>query len=130
MRQPLPVPISDPKPNKYHAQPTYYLDIRYDSRAEAERARELDQMVSAHAIFLWMPHPVLRLGPARIRYTPDFMVVARGGEKFWYEDVKGKETERFKVIRQLWFAHGPAPLHVLKRDRQSATGWACETIGE
>ena len=59
-----------------------------------------------------MPQPPVLLGPAHVLYVPDFLVIEPRGSWFFI-DVKGVETQRFKVVKQLWAAHGPAPLHVI-----------------
>ena len=72
--------------------------------------------LATRQIAWWMPQPRVLLGLARVRYVPDFLVIDPGGSWF-FVDVKGVETERFQVIRQLWGVHGPAPLHVIYRKK-------------
>ena len=55
------------------------------------------------------PKVILELG---ITYTPDFVYYESGC--LVYEDFKGVETERFKLIKKLWKLHGPTVLRVTK----------------
>lgn len=110
--------------SKYRNQRTEYRGRTYDSKAEADRAAELDVMQRSDAIRAFVPQPALQLTDS-VRYTADFLVVDCDGNA-WYEDVKGVETERFRVIRQLWPSTAPLELHVLKRRRGG--GWDREII--
>ena len=61
-------------------------------------------------------------------YVPDFLVLARddGGElDARFEDVKGVETARFRLVRKLWPKYGPCDLHILTR---KGSGWSAEII--
>jgi len=99
--------------NKYRAKRTEYGGRTYASKAEAARAQTLDLLLKAGEVCEWSPQPLVVLGPAKIKYRPDFHVY--GPQGVWYEDVKGVEDRRFKVIKQLWRVHGPAPLHVIHK---------------
>ena len=50
---------------------------------------------------------------AEITYRPDFDYLEAGRRV--YEDVKGVETEAFRLKCKLWRHFGPGPLRVLKR---------------
>lgn len=108
--------------------PTYYDGVRYDSRAEAERAAELDMLVQQGTFRLVVRQPTFRLGCAENVYRPDFLVIARYGH-VWCEDVKGVETAKFRRDRKLWAAYGRCPLKIMRRHRRGSTGsWAVEHI--
>ena len=113
-----------PKPSKMRNVPTEYAGRRYASKAEARRARELDALRQSGEVRFWIPQPIFSLGPAGIVYRPDFLVVPdRGGA--WAEDVKGRETERFRLIKKVWMEHGPCDLRILRLVRGA---WETETV--
>jgi hypothetical protein len=106
------------RPSKYRAKRTEYNGVLYASKAEANRAAELDLLLKAGNILDWIPQPMVRLGVPENVYRPDFLVIAQrggvlghGGDA-WYEDVKGAETAKFKRDKKLWKAYGRLPLHV------------------
>lgn len=99
--------------NKYHAVKTTVDGITFDSKAEARRYGELKLMHRAGEIrgFGIQPSFVLSGG---IRYRPDFIVCGKDGT-VWAEDVKGVETQAFKLKRKLWEKEYPwLPLRVVK----------------
>jgi hypothetical protein len=109
--------------NKYHARRTEYGGQVYDSRGEAEYARQLDLRKAAGAIRDWrrgMPWTLLESPTGRkrdgIEYTPDFHVWDAQGA-FTAVDFKGMETEVFKLKAKLWrYAYPTVPLFVVKAD--------------
>jgi hypothetical protein len=112
---PGPAAAPAPRPgNKYHARITEYNGIRYDSRAEAKYAEGLDLAVRAGVIRGWCRQVAFRLGPARIAYRADFLVFGADGVAVAV-DVKGVVTERFRLIKSLWAAHGPCDLRVVHK---------------
>jgi hypothetical protein len=98
--------------NKYRAVRTEYQGQRYDSRAEAKYAEQLDLAVRAGAIRGWCRQVAFRLGPARISYRCDFLVFGADGVAVAV-DVKGVVTERFSIIKRLWAVYGPCDLQVV-----------------
>jgi hypothetical protein len=56
----------------------------------------------------------VRLSAAGIRYVADFHVRDLVNMRDLFLEAKGMETERFRVIKQLWREYGPAPLLVFK----------------
>ncbi len=114
------------KKNKYQNTPEYHDGVRYASQIEARRAKELDLLLVAGDIFDWIAQPTRRLGVAENVYKPDFLVIGKAavgwtdgdGEVFmpdaWYEDVKGRETAKFKRDVKLWRRFGRLPLRILK----------------
>jgi len=99
---------------------TTYNGQRYQSKREAYRAWELDQLLATGRILRWeRPAPIaLVIGPTRaetVTYKPDFRVWAPDGT-YWYEDVKGFETYPFKLKLNLWRERMPDALHVRYAD--------------
>ncbi len=110
-------PIS--KSRKYRNKPTEYNGLRYDSKAEARRAQELDFLEGAGEIAFWIRQPTFYLGCPENVYRADFLVVHTGNYPkhqgvAHVEDVKGRETPKFKRDRKLWAAYGPCELHIKK----------------
>jgi len=88
------------KPNKYRNAITMADGIRFDSKAEARRYRELKLMKHSDNISGFGLQPSFIIGP-EIRYRPDFIVCDKQG-KVWVEDVKGKETEAFVMKAKMF----------------------------
>lgn len=126
LRQPKPAGGKPPRGrSKYKAQKATYRGLHYDSRAEAAYAKHLDRERAVRRILWWVKAPTFRLGVPENVYRPDFLVVAEGwyrrGEESWYptatvylDDVKGKETPKFRRDKKLWASYGPTTLRVVK----------------
>ena len=100
-------------PNKYRAQKTTVDGITFDSKAEATRYCQLKQAQRAGKIRWFTRQPSFLL-PGGHRYRPDFMVCDSIGN-MWVEDVKGFETEAFRLKRDLWRETFPGfPLKIIK----------------
>jgi hypothetical protein len=80
------------KPNKYRNAITMADGIRFDSKAEARRYRELKLLKAAGEIqwFNRQPSFVIARGA---RYIPDFIVCGKDGV-LWVEDVKSPVTAK------------------------------------
>ena len=115
------IPAFPVKRNKYNAKATLYRGWRFDSKAEAKYAEDLDRQVKAAEVHFWM-----RQVPFDIteddRYKCDFLVFYTDGSVAAI-DVKGVETESWRRTRRLWIKYGPVPLHVVKRNRITETLW-------
>jgi len=87
-------------PRKYRNVKTEVDGITFDSRAEANRYCELKMLQAAGKIsgFDIQPSFVLDGG---VRYRPDFIVCDNAG-MVWVEDVKGIETQAFRLKKRLW----------------------------
>lgn len=109
--------------HKYHAQPVIIDGIRYDSKTEAMWVCGRMMEVRAGALRNVMRQPRYTLGD--IAYRADLEVCDNQGN-VWAEDVKGVETQRFRLVRRLWPKYGPHPLHVIKRRGRR---WFVEQIG-
>lgn len=88
------------RPPKYHNTPAEIDSIRFDSKAEAGRYLTL-KALKASGNILWFSRQPSFLLPGGVRYMPDFLVCDAAG-LIWVEDVKGVETEAFKIKKKLW----------------------------
>ena len=86
-------------PRKYRNVKTEVDGITFDSKAEADRYCELRAAKRAGAIQGFGIQPSYVLADV-VRYRPDFIVCAGG--HVWVEDVKGVETQAFRLKRKLW----------------------------
>lgn len=96
------IPGFSPKKTKYHNEKVTVEGITFDSKAEAQRYGELQQMQKGGEIRWFSRQPSFVL-PGSIRYRPDFLVCKRNGT-LYVEDVKGMETPEFKLKKKLWDA--------------------------
>jgi len=88
------------------------LDRTFDSKAEMRRGNMLRLLELAGEITDLEFQPQTYLSAAQIGYKPDFRYL-EGGVVI-YEEVKGFETEGFRIRFKLWAHYGPAQLRVLK----------------
>jgi len=100
--------------NKFNAQPTIVDGIRFDSQAEARRYAQLKALQAAGAISGLKVHPKYLLQPGfthgktterAITYEGDFEYREAGA--VIVEDVKGMETDVFKLKRKLFIYNYP-----------------------
>jgi len=84
--------------SKYRAIPTEVDGIRFASKAEANRYCELKLLKHAGEIKAFTLQPSFRL-PGGVIYRADFLVIGQNG--YWIEDVKGFETQAFKIKKRL-----------------------------
>jgi hypothetical protein len=120
---------------KYHNIPTWFGGERYDSKAEAARAAQLDLLKRGGNIHDWKRgRRMLLLEGKRpitrpITYTPDFEVYPDASGTFWVEDVKGvrldrksgkmkvRATQMFRLRLKLFLARYPGQeLRVVDKD--------------
>lgn len=106
--------------HKYGARRTAYGGVTYDSKAEADYARELDVKKAGGAIKNWWRAPSIVLVPGkrgeRIEYRPDFVVLDADGSRYWV-DVKGVETAVWKLkVRLLHYVKPGERLLVVSKD--------------
>lgn len=124
--------------NKYNAVRSKSLITKrwYDSGAERDFADVLEARAADGLITEIVAQPVIELGPdGEIKYKPDFQyweVYPKGGYKLYkrqvWVDVKGVETERFKIIKRLWKYNGPGPLEIVKRKGKGKPFLVTQTI--
>lgn len=111
--------------NKYGAKRTLGWGGRmYDSRAERDYRTELALREAAGDVREIFEQPVVEL-VAGITYRPDFRfyeLYSRSTHQFvetgWrkiFVDVKGVETDVFRLKAKLWRQFGPGPLRIVKR---------------
>lgn len=99
--------------NKFNAKRALGRSGRmYDSTAERDRADQLKMLEDLKEIEELREQTRVELEEG-IHYRTDFDYLEKGRRVF--EDVKGVETERFRLICKLWRLHGPGPLRILKR---------------
>lgn len=107
--------------SKYHAKKTVVDGITFDSKKEAQRYAELKLLEKAGEISNLKLQPVFELQPMfskngktyrGITYIGDFMYWVVGGSQWVIEDVKGVQTEVFKIKRKLFEMRYPN--HTLK----------------
>lgn len=117
---PVALPSLGPKPSKskYHAVRATSLNGRsYSSKIERDRGDFLELLQKAGAIVNLKYQPRYFLSMAQISYHADFEYKERRGNG-WVtiaEDVKGIETDRFRIIKRLWLCYGECPLRIVKR---------------
>lgn len=100
--------------NKYNARRVTVDGITFDSVRESERYQELKLMEQAREITWLQVHPRFEILPAFNRndkrerptyYEADFQY--QEGDKVVVEDVKGMQTDVFRLKRKLFlFVHG------------------------
>jgi hypothetical protein len=108
-------PYAARKRSKYNNQPTKTDGMTFDSRAEARRYRQLQLLQAAGQISELVVHPVYELEEAfrrsdgslvrAITYEGDFEYIEGG--RVVVEDVKGVETDVFKLKRKLFWRRFP-----------------------
>jgi len=96
----------------FRAVPTLVDGVRYDSKAEADRAAILELLRRGGEVRWWLRQVTVRLGCPENTYRVDFVVCAKDGSVH-AEDVKAIETRDFRRQKRLWKAYGPFPLHVI-----------------
>lgn len=97
---------------KYRNTPTIYNGVRYDSKAEAKRAGELDVMLRSSLIRGWTRQTRFFLGDPDSVYVCDFLVFGLAGIA-WAEDVKGVRTPKFNADVRRWRRYGPCDLRII-----------------
>ena len=108
--------------HKYNAQPTEIDGIRFDSKREAQRYRELQLLAADGEIHALQLQPRFELQPSfkrngktvrAIHYVADFQYVENG--RVIVEDTKGMETAVFKLKKKLFlFTYPDIELRIVK----------------
>ena len=98
--------------HKYGARPV----DGYASTLERDRARELRLLEHAGEIRELVEQPRVELLPGTF-YKSDFTYIERDGTRIW-EEVKGVETPRWRLVARLWRFFGPGPLRIVKRQHR------------
>ncbi|KLD65443.1 hypothetical protein Y882_02685 [Dyella japonica DSM 16301] len=88
------------KRSKYGNKPTVVDGVRFDSKKEARYFEDLKRRKAAGEVWYWLRQVPLHL-PGGTRYVVDFLVFFKDPERDpEYVDVKGKQTEVFRVKRR------------------------------
>lgn len=90
--------------SKYKNIKTTIDGITFDSKAEARRYCDLRLLQRAGEVKAIILQPSFLL-EGGVRYRADFAVIGKDG--FWLEDVKGYETQAFKIKKRLMAARYP-----------------------
>ena len=128
--------------NKYHAVRSKSLITKrwYDSGAERDFADVLAAREADGLITDLVAQPVIELGPdGEIKFRADFVYWEFEVDRVDYNckpvktrqvwvDVKGVETERFRIIKRLWKYNGPGPLEIVKRKGKGQPFLVTQTI--
>lgn len=96
----IPAPQTPEKPRKYRNEPVVIDGIRFDSKKEARRWAELQQLQRAGAIFNLQRQcliPLIVNGVTVARYVADAMYIESGAVVV--EDTKSPITRRHPVYR-------------------------------
>ena len=100
-------PKADLKAPKYHAKPTEVDGIKFDSKKEAKRYKDLLLLQKAGKITDLKLQPVIRCvvnGELVCKYIADFFYIDRETFKEVYLDVKGYRTPIYRLKKKLVFA--------------------------
>lgn len=101
---------------KYHNIPTTLDGYTFASKAEANRYASLLFLKRAGALSALGVQPSFVVAPG-IRYVADFLCIGSDG-KVWVEDVKGVETQAFRLKRKLFETAYPGlELRIIKGGR-------------
>lgn len=103
--------------HKYNAKPTIVDGIRFASKREAQRYGELKLLEKAGVIFglKLQPRFVLQEKNGKDRaivYVADFRYIERVGGPVIIEDVKGVQTQAFKIKAKLF--RRKFPMYILR----------------
>ena len=100
------------KKNKYKNEITYYKDIRFSSKKEMQRYKDLELLESTHYIcglelqkkFLLQEGYINAEGKKRrpVYYIADFYYYDYIDNKWVVEDVKGVRTDVYKLKKKLF----------------------------
>ena len=97
--------------NKYKNVKVHIDGYKFDSKAEAERYLELKILSKAGMISNLALQPKFEIQPhfrhnskteLAINYIADFSYTEKGSDKIIVEDVKGMETDVFKIKRKMF----------------------------
>lgn len=110
--------------NKYNARKVRgaITGRMYDSKAEADYRIRLQADLDDDKIANLLEQTVVNLAGVNYRTDYDFDELTSTGEidrHIWLE-VKGVETDRFRIIKTLWRYHGPGILRIVKRRNATA----------
>ena len=87
------------RPSKYKNTPTHVDGWRFDSKREATRYSDLKMLKEFGEIEFFLRQVPFHL-PGNIKYIVDFVIFWKDG-RVTFEDVKGMETDTFKLKKKL-----------------------------
>lgn len=109
---------SGTKPRKYRNVPTEYDGRKYDSKAEAAQAAQLDLEKKSGQIRGWLPQVSFALPGLTRRMVVDFLVVMPDG-RIRLQDVKGGIITRdWQIKRELLEKALGLPVDIVRRMRR------------
>ncbi len=97
--------------SKYGAKRTKHAGYSFASKMEASRFTELELLKRAGEISEIQVQAQVVLTEASIIYKPDFKITYPDGHVEW-EEVKGFETDAWKIKKRLWRFYGPGILKI------------------
>jgi hypothetical protein len=97
-------------------------ELELAQRAKPKLIRDLRHQVVVHL------RPRERDELPAVDYRADFAYYDRERRCTVYEDTKGHESDRFRLVKTIWRWHGPGPLLVVRRDDRSGRLRVTETI--
>lgn len=98
--------------HKFNAKPTVRNGVRYASKAEARYAAALENRKRAGEVLFALEQVPIRL-PGGTKYVVDFLVFEADGT-VRFVDVKGYETETFRIKKREIEALYPIEIEVVK----------------
>lgn len=100
--------------SKFHAESTEANGKRYPSKLEADDGAGLRYEQIAGEIRDLREQVHVELAGC-VGYCADFAYVELPRERFVHRESKGKDGERWRVVKNLWRMWGDTPLHISKR---------------
>lgn len=97
--------------HKFNAKPTLNDGIRFDSKLEARYYNKLKVAQTSGDLLFFLRQVPLHL-PGNVRYVVDFLEFWKDGE-VKFSDVKGIETEAFKIKKKLAENIYPVTLNIV-----------------
>jgi hypothetical protein len=126
---------AQPKRSKFFAKPVEkcpYCKFRHPSQMEAAYCAELHLQMGSGEILKYEVHPMVMVVPG-IHYRPDFAVWDHlpnaPFHSVEYIEIKGKVTEGFPRVRELFDQNHPAaPLRVLRGKQRKNGTWEWKSL--
>lgn len=103
-----------PKRNKFGARKTFVDGKHFPSALEAALYVILKQMEKNGEIHGLRCQHAVSLTTAKVRYKIDFSATDTKTGILCFWEAKGKEGDRWKILRRLWPDYGPSILYVFK----------------
>lgn len=101
---------------KYGQKKTELAGQTFDSKAEATLYQELLLREKAGELENLRRQVRVSLTKSKIIYIADYCAFDTSKQKDIYFEMKGFETDVWKIKRRLWTEYGPSELHIYKGD--------------